>query len=137
MIKEFNEINIYPEHPKADIVEMFTDFVLDNSGNESRTETLKKLIVLSDKQYHTKTQPGIKLKNKIQNWLMNNWLEIIKISPDSILPISHGFALEKIIFEKAMKLVQREIDNQWLITFEHSDGLYMNPWWNMNGMLKK
>ena len=136
MIKEFNEINIYPEHPKADIVEMFTNFVLDNSGNESRTETLKKLIVLSDKQYHTNTQPEIRLKEKIQNWLMNNWMEIIKIFPDSILPIAHGFALEKIIFENAMKLAQREINNQWLETLDHSEGLYLNPWWNLKSKKK-
>jgi hypothetical protein len=136
MIRDFNELNIYPEYPKPDIVELFANYVLDNSQNESSSETFKKLIILSDKQYHTYTQPGIKLKDRIQKWLMNNWIENIHKFPENFLLISYGFALEKIIFEKALKLIQEDKKNQWLITLQNSDGLYINPWWDLKNKKK-
>ena len=136
MITNFNELNIYPEYPKPDIVEMFVNYVLDNSQNESRSKTLKKLMILSDKQYHTYTQPNIKLKERIQEWLMNNWIETIKEFPDSIILILYGFALEKIIFEKALKLIPEDKKNQWLMTLQNSDGLYINPWWDLKDKKK-
>lgn len=135
MITDFNELNIYPEYPKSDIVEMFVNFVLDNPKNESRSEILKKLIILSDKQYHTYTQPNIKLKEKIQKWLINNWVDNVEEFTESILIISNGFALEKIIFEKALKLIQKDKKNQWQTVLQNSDGLYINPWWDLK--LKK
>jgi hypothetical protein len=130
MITEFDELNIYPEYPKPDIVEMFANYVLDHSQNESRSETLKKLMILSDKQYHTNTQPDIKLKERIQEWLTSNWTDNILEFPDNILTIAHSFALEKIIFEKALKSIQEDKKSQWLLTLQNSDGLYINPWWN-------
>ena len=130
MITDFNELNIYPEYPKPDIIEMFVNYVLDNSQNESSGETLRKLTILSDKQYHTYTHPNIKLKERIQKWLISNWSDNIKEFPDNFLSISYGFALEKIIFEKALKLIQEDKKNQMLLTLQNSEGLYINPWWD-------
>jgi len=131
MISDFNELSIYPQYPKPDIVEMFVNYVLDNSQNESRSETLKKLMILSDKQYHTYTQPDLKLKERIKKWLIENWIDNLIEFPENILSISFGFALEKIFFEKALKLIQGDKKNQWLITLQNSEGLYINPWWDL------
>jgi hypothetical protein len=87
-------------------------------------------MILSDKQYHTCIQPNIKLKERIQEWLTSHWTDNILEFPDTVLKIAYSFALEKIIFEKALKTIEENKKDHWLMTLQNSDGLYINPWWD-------
>lgn len=49
MIKDFNQIDNYPEYPKQNVINLFVDFVIKDSFNISFDETLDRFEQLSDK----------------------------------------------------------------------------------------
>jgi hypothetical protein len=128
---EYIEIDNYPEDPGKQIVENFCNLVLQESDKEIVAETMKKLLHLGDKQWHTYELPSKDLQQKIRQWLINNWVSNSDDFLEGFLITFYNFALDKEAYIKALDPYRGKYKSEFKAHLENSHGDNIDPWWTL------
>lgn len=128
---KFEDLEHYPEYPSLEVVEWFCDLALAESEKEIPEEVLGKLLVLSDKQWHTYQLPSNEIKGKIKNWLIQSGLLDSKKFLVSLLVISFSFSLDKEFYKKILDMYSGSDKWQFQRNYNNSLGVDMDPWWTL------
>ena len=126
---KFSDLDSHPEYPDKQVIEDFCILVLQESEMETVVETLDKLRLLGDKQWHTYELPSKDLQTKIRQWLINNWISNTDAYLEALLSTCINFALEKELFRKALDLYAGKHKTEFEAALNNSQGDHIDPWW--------
>ncbi len=129
---QLSEYRHLPDYMKPVEVERYCLLILQESSLESVTQTLEKLQEMSDRQWHTYELPSKELRNKLKNWLIQNWTLNSSEYLESMMVLSYCFGLDKEFFSQALVHYDGKFKVKFQRDLENSAGDSIDPWWRFS-----
>ena len=128
---QLSEYRHLPDYMKPAEVERYCFLILQESSLESVTQTLEKLREMSDRQWHTYELPSKELRNKLKNWLIQNWTSNSSEYLESMMVLSYCFGLDKEFFSQALAHYDGKFKVNFQRDLENSPDDRIDPWWRL------
>ena len=92
------EYRALPESMSHSDIHQYCVLALNEAKSEGISQTLAKLDVLSDRQWHTYELPQPEFQAQLREWIIQNWVSSDQDYLETVLGLSYCFALDAMCF---------------------------------------
>lgn len=124
------DYNALPDSLDPVEVEHYCNLILDEAISELPKETLRKLRLLGDRQWHCYEVPSKGLQQRLRKWCVNNWTESSPEFLEGVLVTAYNFALDKEFYKTVLERYNGTHLAEFKLDLEKSLGDFIDPWWS-------
>ena len=125
------EYEAMPDIIEPEQVEALVDTFLREGQSDKEDETKRKLAVLCDRQWHTYRAPSERVRGLLREWILSHWEDKLSFY-ELVMGIAYSFALDKELFERALKSYHGVQRWEYLRMLENSPGDFLDPYWSLH-----
>lgn len=129
-VMKLDEYEDFPEGMSSKEVESLWRTFLHEEGDAFTRDSMEKMYILCDKQWHTYELPSSATRESVKIWI-EQWLKDGSYDPELVSLVVYCFGLEKRLLEKILARHKDMDISDYEIDIENSPGEFIDPYWSL------
>lgn len=127
---ELEEYENLPDGMSSKEVELLWCTFLSEEGDSFTQDSIEKMYILCDKQWHTYEIPSTATKDAVSSWI-ERWIQAGDYDPELVARVVYSFGLEKKLLEEVLARHSDMDVRDYKKDLENSAGQFIDPYWSL------